>query len=91
MRRPGFSGITTPTDMHHQRLRAQVAPTGNLQTTNKVVVIAGHTYPEHPALYADRPDAPVASNQGVLHFCPSAKYAIAFPRPGSPQSPFPLR
>ena len=38
MRRPGFSGITTPTDMHHQRLRAQVAPTGNLQTTNKVTL-----------------------------------------------------
>ncbi len=31
-----------------------------------------------------RPDTPVASNQGVLHFCPLAKYAIAFPRPGSP-------
>jgi hypothetical protein len=43
-------------------------------------VIASHTHPEHLALHADRPQAPVASNQGVLHFCPLAKYAIAFPK-----------
>ncbi len=43
-------------------------------------MIAGHTDSEHAALYFDRPLPAIASNQGVLHFCPLAKYAIAFPR-----------
>src|SRR5271170_2134307 len=67
-------------DMHQQRFRAQVTAPGDLLATNKVLVIASHTYAQHPALYADRPHTPMASNQGVLHFCPLAKYAIAFPR-----------
>jgi hypothetical protein len=66
--------------MHQQRLRAQVTTPSDLQPTNKVLVVASHTYPQHPALHADRPHTPMASNQGVLHFCPLAKYAIAFPK-----------
>jgi hypothetical protein len=66
--------------MHQQRLRAQVTTPSDLQPTNKVLVVASHTYPQHPALHTDRPHTPIASNQGVLHFCPLAKYAIAFPR-----------
>src|SRR5271170_4639048 len=50
-----------------------------MQAANEVLVVASHTDPEHAALYADGPHTAVASNQGVLHFCPSAKYAIAFP------------
>ena len=43
-------------------------------------MIAGHAHLEHPALHADRPDPPVAFDEGVLHFAPFAKYAVAFPR-----------
>ena len=67
-------------NMHHQRFRAQVTAPGDLQSTNKALVVASHTYPKHPALHADRPHPPVASNLRVLQFCPLAKYAIAFPR-----------
>ena len=53
---------------------------GEMQAaSNEVLVVASHTDPEHAALYADGPHTAVASNQGVLHFCPLAKYAIAFP------------
>src|SRR5260370_38240616 len=68
------------TNMHQQCLSAQVTTPSDLQPMNKVLVVASHTYPQHPALHADRPHTPIASNQGVLHFCPLAKYAIAFPR-----------
>src|SRR5271155_5595757 len=67
-------------DMHQQCFRAQVPTSSDVQASNKVLMIASHAYPEHPALHADRPHPPMASNQGVLHFCPLAKYAIAFPR-----------
>src|ERR1700731_274493 len=60
--------------------RCLLATPSALQPTNKVLVVARHTYPQHPALHTDRPHTPIASNQGVLHFCPLAKYAIAFPR-----------
>jgi hypothetical protein len=81
--RPAVSsaiGCIHCTNMHQQRLRAQVTTPSDLQPTNKVLVVARHTYPQHPALHTDRPHTPIASNQGVLHFCPLAKYAIAFPR-----------
>src|SRR5206468_7372961 len=81
--RPAVSsaiGCIHGTNMHQQRLRAQVTTPSDLQPTNKVLVVARHTYPQHPALHTDRPHTPIASNQGVLHFCPLAKYAIAFPR-----------
>src|SRR5277367_5060729 len=57
-----------------------MASTSDLQATQEVLVVACHTDSEHAALYSDRPLPAVASNQGVLHFCPLAKYAIAFPR-----------
>src|SRR5450631_3083961 len=57
-----------------------MASTSDLQATQKVLVVACHTDSEHAALYSDRPLPAVASNQGVLHFCPLAKYAIAFPK-----------
>ena len=63
-------------NLHHQCFRAQVPTPSDLQATNKVLMIASHAYPEHPALHADRPHTPMTSNQGVLHFCPLAKYAI---------------
>jgi hypothetical protein len=54
-------------NMHHQRFRAQVTAPGDLQATNEVLMIASHAYPQHPALHADRPHTPMASNQGVLN------------------------
>ena len=68
------------TDMHQQRLRAQMTAPSDLEPTNKVFVVSSYAYSQHPALHADRPHTAVASNHGVLHFCPLAKYAIAFPR-----------
>src|SRR5208282_4336602 len=67
-------------DMDQQSFVAQVAAAGDGQAASHMFVVAGDAHPEHMALHADRPQAPVASNQGVLHFCPLAKYAIAFPR-----------
>jgi len=81
--RPAISsaiGRIHGTNMHQQCLSAQVTKPRDLQATNQVLVVARHTYPQHPTLHADRPHTPIASNQGVLHFCPLAKYAIAFPR-----------
>jgi hypothetical protein len=49
------------TNMHQQCLSAQVTTPSHLQPTNKVLV-ASHTYPQHPALHADRPHTPIASN-----------------------------
>src|SRR5271156_6037027 len=57
-----------------------MASTSDLQETQEVLVIPCHTDSEHAALYSNRPLPAVAANQGVLHFCPLAKYAIAFPR-----------
>ncbi len=34
----------------------------------------------HPALDPDRPDLPMTLHEGILHFWPFAKYAVAFPR-----------
>ena len=56
-------------DLHHERLRAQMPPPTYSQTTNKVLMIVGHTYSQHAALYPDRPYPPMMSNQGILHFC----------------------
>src|SRR5215469_12890593 len=39
-----------------------------------------HAYLKHPALHTDRPEAPMAFDEGILHFWPFAKYAVAFPR-----------
>src|SRR5246500_1079806 len=60
-------------NLRHQCFRAQVPTPSDLQATNKVLMIASHAYPEHPALHADGPHTPMASNQGVLHFCPLAR------------------
>ena len=68
------------TNMQRQRLSAQVTPPSDFEATNKMLMVASHTYPQHPAMHADRPHTPIASTLGVLHFCPLAKYAIAFPR-----------
>ena len=45
-----------------------------------MLVIAGDADPEHAALHPDRPYPFVALNEGVPHFCPLAKYAVAFPK-----------
>lgn len=44
---------------------------------NEVLVISAHADSQHPALHRDRPHAPVALDEGVLHFEPFAKYAVA--------------
>ena len=67
-------------DMHQQRLVAQMPALRDLPPPRQVLMIAGHAYPEHPALHTDRPDPPMAFNKGILHFWPFAKYAVAFPR-----------
>ncbi len=35
---------------------------------------------QHPALHADRPETPMTCDEGIIHFWPFAKYAVAFPR-----------
>ncbi len=37
-------------------------------------------YPQHPALHTNRPEMPMAFNEGIIHFRHFAKYAVAFPR-----------
>ncbi len=67
-------------NLHHQCFRAQVPTPSGLQT-NKVLMIASHALPRASgAARGSATHTPMASNQGVLHFCPLAKYAIAFPR-----------
>src|SRR3974377_2158820 len=41
---------------------------------------SGNAHPQHPALHANRPDLPMTLDEGILHFWPLAKYAVAFPR-----------
>ena len=67
-------------DMHQQRVVAQMAALHVAGPTHQVRVVSGHADTEHPALHRDRPHAPVPPNEGVLHFWPFAKYAVAFPK-----------
>ena len=66
--------------MHQQRVVAQMAPLCVAGPSNEGLVIPGDADFEHPALHRDRPDAPVALDEGVLHFASFAKFAVAFPR-----------
>ena len=68
------------TDMHQQSFVAQMTALGYLLAPPHVLVVAGHADPQHPALHTDRPHSLVALDEGVPHFCPLAKYAVAFPR-----------
>jgi hypothetical protein len=52
--------------MHQQRLGAQVTTPSDFEPTNQVLVVTSLTYPKHPALHADRPHTPIASNHGAL-------------------------
>jgi hypothetical protein len=71
-------------DAHQQRIVAEVAALATLAnpagTAKEVLVLASHADLQHPALHRDRPHAPVALDEGVLHFAAFAKYAVAFPR-----------
>src|SRR5438105_4345068 len=67
-------------DVHEQRVVTQMAALCIAGLANKVLVISAHADSQHPALHGNRPDAPVALDEGVLHFEPFAKYAVAFPR-----------
>jgi hypothetical protein len=67
-------------NMHQQCCVAQVPPLGDPPQPPQVLVVTGDAHAEHSALHTDRPDPPVALNNGILHFWPFAKYAIAFPR-----------
>src|SRR3954453_19541321 len=40
----------------------------------------GYADLEYPALHTDRPGPPIAFDEGILHFWPFAKYAVAFPK-----------
>src|SRR5271167_701293 len=68
------------TDMHQQSFVTQMTARGYLLAPPHVLVVAGHADSEHPALHPDRPHSLVALDEGVPHFCPLAKYAVAFPR-----------
>jgi hypothetical protein len=57
-----------------------VTPLGYLLASPHMLVVAGHADPKYMALHPDRPYPLVALDEGVPHFCPLAKYAIAFPR-----------
>ena len=72
----GMDGL----DVHQQRIVAQVAALRVAGPANEVLVIPSHADLQHPALHRDRPHAPVALDEGVLHFDPFAKYAVAFLR-----------
>jgi hypothetical protein len=67
-------------DVRQQRRVRQVPAMRDLLATSQVLMKAGHAYPQHPALHTNRPEMPMAFNEGILHFWPFAKYAVAFPR-----------
>src|SRR5215469_3755631 len=66
------------TDMGQQCRITQV-PTWDLPP-RQVLMKPRHAYLKHPALHTDRPGAPMAFHEGILHFWPFAKYAVASPR-----------
>src|SRR6516164_8990863 len=66
------------TDMGQQCRITQV-PTLDLPPC-QVLMKPRHAYLKHPTLHTDRPEAPMAFDEGILHFWPLAKYAVAFPR-----------
>src|SRR6516162_5728738 len=66
------------TDMG-QQCRITQMPTLDLPPC-QVLMKPRHAYLKHPALHTDRPEAPMAFDEGILHFWPFAKYAVAFPR-----------
>src|ERR1017187_9748251 len=57
-----------------------MAATRYLPPPPHVLVISGYTYAQNSALHPDRPDPLVVLDEGVLHFWPFAKNAVAFPR-----------
>src|ERR1039457_2678260 len=67
-------------DMHQQSLITQMATPNLTPAANPVFMVSRHAHPQHSALHTDRPHPSVTLNKGVLHFCPFAKYAVAFPR-----------
>ena len=68
------------TNMRQQRLVGQMAALGNLLTPRHVLMKAGYTHSQHPALHANRPLKSMTFDEGILHFWPLAKYAVAFPK-----------
>src|SRR5450631_27287 len=57
-----------------------MAATRYLPPPPHVLVISGYAYAQNSALHPDRPDPLVVLNEGILHFWPFAKNAVAFPR-----------
>src|SRR5580692_6520619 len=57
-----------------------MAALGNLLTPRHVLMKAGHTHSQHLALHANRPLKSMTFDEGILHFWPLAKYAVAFPK-----------
>ena len=67
--RPASSAVSCVhgTNTHQQRLSAQVTTPGDFsseRTNKKTIMVASHTYTQHPTLHADRPHTPT-SNPGA--------------------------
>src|SRR5665811_1437286 len=63
-----------------RRFVTQMAPAGNLPPPGTMLMKTGDAHTKYPALHTDRPETPMTFDEGILHFWPLAKYAVAFPR-----------
>jgi|SRR5579863_4350061 len=66
--------------MRHQRFASQMPPTGILPPLGSMLMKTWDVHTQYRALHADRPETPMTFDEGVLHFWPFAKYAVAFPK-----------
>ncbi|WP_097200977.1 hypothetical protein [Variovorax sp. YR752] len=67
-------------DMHQQSIVAHLAPLSTAGLASEVLVVSRHADSQHPALHRDRPHPSMTLDEGVLHRCAFAKYAVAFSR-----------
>lgn len=58
----------------------QMPARGDFPPPHLILMETRNAHSQHPALYTDRPDPPMAFDEGIHHFWPFAKYAVAFPR-----------
>jgi len=66
-------------DVRQQRRIRQMPPMREPPPPSPVLMKAGCPHLEHSALHTNRPEMPMAFDEGILHFWPFAKYAVAFP------------
>jgi hypothetical protein len=55
-------------EMRQQCRIAQMPTRGDLPPPRQVLMETGYAHPQHPALLTDRPDPPMAFDEGMLHF-----------------------